>query len=256
MPRLPKRLGHAAEAPVTEHLEELRARLFVVVAALTAGTTVGYVVHVRVLHMLIRTLPPGHRHLITLGVAEPFTTSLKISFVVGLFLALPIVLWQMWAFFAPAFGPRVDRSITVLFLCAGALMVAGAAFGERVALPAALRFLMSFDGSVYDVQLRAGEFISFALLVLAACGVVFELPIAVLGLVRIGALTSAKLRRNRRVGYMIVCVIGVALPGVDPFTTIIETIPLAVLFEASIWLSVAFERRWRPVVALKTRTAA
>jgi sec-independent protein translocase protein TatC len=206
--------------------------------------------------MLIGTLPPGHRHLITLGVAEPFTTSLKVSFVAGFFLALPIVLWQMWAFFAPALGPRVDRGIAMLVAAAGGLMVVGAFFGERVALPAALRFLTSFDSSVYDVQLRAGEFISFALLVLAACGVVFELPIAVLGLVRVGALTSAKLRRNRRIGYMIVCVIGVALPGVDPFTTIVETIPLAVLFEASIWLAVVFERRWRPVVGLETRTAA
>ena len=249
MARLPKRFDHTAEAPVTEHLEELRTRLFVVVAAVIGGSAVGYVLHVRILHMLIGTLPPGHRHLITLGVAEPFTTSLKVSFVAGVFLALPIVLWQMWAFFAPAFGPRVDRSITMLVVCAGGLMVAGATFGERVALPAALRFLTSFDGSVYDVQLRAGEFISFALLVLAACGVVFELPVAVLGLVRVGALSSSKLRRNRRVGYLVVCVIGVALPGVDPFTTIIETIPLAVLFEASIWLSVLFERRWQLAAA-------
>lgn len=246
MRRLPTRFGHAEEAPVTDHLEELRARLFVVVAAVAAGTTVGYVLHARILHMLIRTLPPGHRHLITLGVAEPFTTSLKVSFVAGFFLALPIVLWQMWAFFAPAFAPHVERSIALLVGAAGVLMVVGVGFGERIALPAALRFLTTFDTSIYDVQLRAGEFISFALLVLAACGVVFELPIAVLGLVRVGALSSAKLRRNRRVGYMIVCVIGVALPGVDPVTTIVETIPLLALFEASIWLSVAFERRWHP----------
>jgi sec-independent protein translocase protein TatC len=82
--------------------------------------------------------------------------------------------------------------------------------------------------------------------VLAACGAVFELPIVVLGLVRVGALTSAKLRRNRRIGYMIVAVIGVALPGV-PITTVVETIPLAILFESSIWLSVLFERRWHPL---------
>ncbi len=84
-----------------------------------------------------------------------------------------------------------------------------------------------------------------SVLVLAACGVVFELPIAVLGLVRVGALSSAKLRRNRRLGYLIVVALGVALPGVDPFTTALETVPLLVLFEASIWLSVVFEGRWR-----------
>ncbi|MGH9142516.1 MAG: twin-arginine translocase subunit TatC, partial [Vicinamibacterales bacterium] len=91
------------------------------------------------------------------------------------------------------------------------------------------------------------DYLSFAVLVLAACGAVFELPIAVLGLVRVGALTSAKLRRNRRIGYFTVAVIGVALPGVDPVTTVLETIPLAVLFEASIWLAVLCERRWHMV---------
>jgi sec-independent protein translocase protein TatC len=117
-------------------------------------------------------------------------------------------------------------------------------FGYRVALPAALHFLTNYDNSVYNVQIRAADFISFSVLVLAACGAVFELPIVVLGLVRVGALSSAKLRRNRRTGYMIVAAIGVALPGVDPITTVVETIPLAILFEASIWLSLFFERRW------------
>jgi sec-independent protein translocase protein TatC len=109
-----------------------------------------------------------------------------------------------------------------------------------------LHFLTNYDNSVYNVQIRAADLISFSVLVLAACGAVFELPIVVLGLVRVGALTSAKLRRNRRIGYMIVAVIGVALPGV-PITTVVETIPLAILFESSIWLSVLFERRWHPL---------
>jgi sec-independent protein translocase protein TatC len=129
-------------------------------------------------------------------------------------------------------------------LFAAALLVGGTVFGYRVALPAALHLLTNYDNSVYNVQIRAADFISFSVLVLAACGAVFELPIVVLGLVRVGALSSAKLRGNRRIGYMIVAVIGVALPGVDPVTTIVETIPLAILFEASIWLSVFFERRW------------
>ena len=123
-------------------------------------------------------------------------------------------------------------------------MVGGIAFGYQIALPAALHFLTNYDNSIYNVQIRAADFISFAVLVLAACGAVFELPIVVLGLVRVKALSSAKLRRNRKIGYMIVCCIGVALPGVDPVTTIMETIPLAILFESSIWLSVAFEKRW------------
>jgi sec-independent protein translocase protein TatC len=244
---LPRRLGHGQEAVIVDHLEELRSRLLVAGGAVAAGTTLAYVFHQRIVRWLIAPLPNGHHQLITFGVAEPFITSLKVSFAAGFALALPIVLWQLWAFLAPAFEPRSQRGMRAMAAFAGGLLVAGVAFGYRVALPAALSFLVNYDNSVYDVKLRAADYISFAVLVLAACAAVFELPIVVLGLVRIRALTSAKLRRNRRIGYMIVACIGVALPGVDPITTCVETIPLALLFEASIWLSVILEKRWHPV---------
>jgi sec-independent protein translocase protein TatC len=248
--RLPRRLSHGEEAAVVDHLEELRSRLIVAGGAILAGTVVGYLVHRPALRLLIQALPRGHRRLLTLGVTEPFTTSLKLSIVIGIALALPIVLWQLWAFFAPAFDPRSGNGIAIFTAAAAGLMLVGAAFGYRVALPAALHFLTNYDDSVYNTQIRAADYLSFAVLVLAACGAVFELPIAVLGLVRVGALTSAKLRRNRRIGYFTVAVIGVVLPGVDPVTTVLETIPLAVLFEASIWLAVVCERRWRAQVAV------
>jgi sec-independent protein translocase protein TatC len=253
--RLPRRLAHGQEAEFVDHLEELRSRLFVAGGAILAGSTVAFIFHGRLLRFLLSSLPPNHRHLLTLGVAEPFTTSLKVSVAGGFALALPIILWQVWAFFAPAMNPRTQRSIAGFVIFAGALLFVGIGFGDRVALPAALKFLTNYDNSIYDVQIRASEYISFAVLVLAACGAVFELPIVVLGLVRVRALSSAKLRRNRRLGYFIVACIGVALPGVDPVTTIVETLPLAVLFEASIWLSVFFEKRWRPEVAASATPA-
>jgi sec-independent protein translocase protein TatC len=230
---------------LVDHLEELRSRLVVAGAAVLAGTIVGYAVHRRVLELLVAALPQRHRQLVTLGVTEPFTTSLKLSIVVGIAIALPIVLWQLWAFFAPAFRPGAAGGLGWFVGLAAALMAFGVAFGDRVALPAALHFLTNYDTGVYDVQVRAADYLSFAVLVLAACGAVFELPVAVLGLVRVGALSSARLRRNRRIGYFAVAVVGVALPGVDPVTTIVETLPLAVLFEASIWLAVVCERRWQ-----------
>jgi|SRR5579872_1994186 len=241
---LPNRLGHGEHAPVVDHLDELRSRLIVAGGAVVVGAILAYVVHRRILHLLIAALPPNHRRLTTFGVAEPFTTSLTVSIVAGVLIALPIVLWQVWAFFAPALDQAVDRAIGGFAAFAGVLMLVGVVFGDRVALPAALRFLTNYDNSVFNVQLRASDYISFALLVFAACGAVFELPLVVLGLVRVRALTSEKLRRNRRLGYLIVCVVGVALPGVDPVTTTIETIPLLILFEASIWMSAFFERRW------------
>ena len=245
MIRPPRRLRHGDELSLVDHLEELRSRLVVAGAAVLAGTIVGYAVHRRVLELLVAALPQRHRQLVTLGVTEPFTTSLKLSIVVGIAIALPIVLWQLWAFFAPAFRPGAAGGLGWFVGLAAALMAFGVAFGDRVALPAALHFLTNYDTGVYDVQVRAADYLSFAVLVLAACGAVFELPVAVLGLVRVGALSSARLRRNRRIGYFAVAVVGVALPGVDPVTTIVETLPLAVLFEASIWLAVVCERRWQ-----------
>jgi sec-independent protein translocase protein TatC len=242
--RLPRRLPNGGSVELVDHLEELRSRLIVSASAVLAGTAVGYTFHHQLLSWLTRPLPPGHRQLTTFTVTEPFTTSLKLSFAAGFALALPVVLWQMWAFFAPAITPSVQRSIRASTAFACGLMVAGVAFGYRLALPAALKFLVHYDHTHYNIQIRAADYITFAILVLAACGAVFELPIVVLGLVRIRAITSAKLRRNRRIGYMVVACIGVALPGVDPVTTIVETIPLALLFEVSIWLSVAFEKRW------------
>lgn len=242
----PRRIAHGEEASLVEHLDELRSRLVVAGGAVLLGSIAGYLVHRPALRLLISALPPGHRHLLTLGVVEPFTTSLKLSIVIGIGLALPIVLWQLWAYLAPAFRPEATRGLGSFVAFAAALLAFGVAFGDRVALPAALRFLTTFDSGVYNTQIRAADYLSFAVLVLAACGAVFELPIAVLGLVRVGALSSARLRRNRRIGYFFVACVGVALPGIDPVTTVIETIPLAVLFETSIWLSVFFERRWHP----------
>ncbi len=244
MARLPRRLAHGQEAGVVDHLGELRSRIFVAGGAVLVASIAAWIVHRQILRTLVDALPAHHRQLLTLGVAEPFTTSLKLSFMAGVLLALPIILWQVWAFLAPALDPKTQRSITGFVAFAGALMIGGVIFGDRVALPAALKFLTNYDNSIYNVQIRASEYISFAILVLAACGAVFELPIAVLGLVRVKALSSQKLRSNRKIGYLIVCVIGVALPGVDPVTTIIETIPLAILYEGSIWMSVFFERRW------------
>jgi sec-independent protein translocase protein TatC len=249
--RLPKRLQHGQEAVLVDHLEELRSRIFVAGGAILVATIAAFIEHRRILSLLISALPVNHRHLVTFGVVEPFATSMKLSLVAGFLLALPIVLWQLWAFMAPALDASTQRAIVGFVVFGAALLAVGVYFGDRVALPAALKFLTNYDNSVYDVQIRAADYISFAILVLAACGAVFELPIAVLGLVRVKALSSKKLRSNRRIGYLIVCVIGVALPGVDPVTTIIETIPLAILFEGSIWMSVFFERRWfAPKVAV------
>jgi sec-independent protein translocase protein TatC len=243
--RLPRRLGHDEAAGLVEHLGELRARLVVVLVALAAGFAVAYGFHHQLIDWLNQALPANHRKPVTLGVTEPFMTSLKISLYAGFALALPVILWQVWGFLAPAVKRGVERSILGFVAFATILFAGGVAFGHELALPAAVRFLTSYDSSVYNIQIRASSYYSFALLSIIAVGIVFELPVFILGLVRFRVLSAAKLRRNRRIGYVTMAALAVALPGVDPVTTAFEMIPLMILFEGSIWLSVIFERRWQ-----------
>jgi sec-independent protein translocase protein TatC len=245
MTRLPRRLGHGEEATLVEHLDELRTRLIVSLAALAVGFTVAFIFHAHLIRVLKHALPEDRRQLITFGVAEPFLTSVTVSFWAGLGLALPVVLWQFWSFLAPAFEEHAQRVVAGFVAFASLLFAAGVAFGYFVALPAAVHFLTNYDSNLYNIQIRARDYYSFAMVVLVAVALVFELPIFVLALVRLGVFTTAKLRRNRRLGYVIMAAIAVALPGVDPVTTTLEMIPLMLLYEGSIWLAVFFERRWR-----------
>lgn len=244
MRRLPRRLRYGEEATLVEHLDELRTRIIVCLAALAVGVGVAYIFHHRLIHWLELPLPEERRHLVTFGVAEPFMTSLWVSIWAGLALALPVLLWQLWSFLAPAFEENAQRLVLGFVLLASALFAAGVAFGYFLALPAALHFLTNYDSELFNIQIRARDYIAFAIGVLVAVGVVFELPILVLALVRLGVVSTRTLRRNRRLGYFIVAVIAVLLPGVDPVTTIVEALPLMVLYELSIWLSVLVERRW------------
>jgi sec-independent protein translocase protein TatC len=222
----------------------LRTRIFVCLGALLIGLIVGYVIHDHLIHWLNRPLPEGRvGRPITFGVAEPFLTSFKISLYAGFLLALPVILWQGWSFLAPALEEASQRRVIGFVFLATGLLVAGITFGYFVALPAAVHYLTNYDKQLYDIRIRARDYYSFATMVMLAMAVVFELPIVVIALVRLGILSTARLRRERRLGYFIVACIAVALPGIDPVTTVIEAVPLVILYELSIWLSVLMERR-------------
>jgi sec-independent protein translocase protein TatC len=241
--RLPRRLGHGEEATLVEHLEELRQRLFVCIGAVVVGFIVAYAFHENLVHALELTLPPGKRQLTTLTIGEPFMTAMWISLYAGFLLALPIIIWQAWSFFLPAADPQHERMLRIFTFISIVLLAIGIGFGYEIALPKAAHFLANYDQSQYNTLIRARDFIGFAAKVLVAMAIVFEMPLFVIGLTRIGILQTSTLRRSRRIGYFVVCCIGVALPGVDPVTTIIETIPLLILYEASIWACVLLEKR-------------
>jgi sec-independent protein translocase protein TatC len=244
MARLPRRLGHAEEATLGEHLEELRGRLFVMLGALALGTIVAYVFHNHILHWLNQPLPVGHRRLATFGVAEPFTVTITVCLYAGFVLALPIILWQMWLFFAPAVEPTVERKVLGLALAAVALAAVGVAFGYWVLLPRAVHFFVNYGDKNFVHLLRASSYYNFVVTVLVGIVIVFQTPLVILALVYLGILSSRTLRRQRRVGYLVTAAVALALPGPDPVTTFLELLPMWLLFEGSIWLAVLFERRW------------
>ena len=124
------------------------------------------------------------------------------------------------------------------------LFAAGLAFAYLIVLPRALNFLTTYNEEFFQIEVRANYYFSFVTLGLIGFALVFQLPIFVLALVRLGVLTSGSLRRNRRIGYVSVLVVAIILPTVDPVSLAFEVVPLLVLFELSIWASVLLEKRW------------
>ena len=243
MARLPRRLGHAEEATLGEHLDELRNRLFVMIGAILLGAAVAFVFHGHLLNWLNRPLPADHKRLLAIGIAEPFTVTLTVCIYAGFVLALPVVLWQLWLFFAPAVDPAAERKVLGLAAAAVVLAAAGVAFGYWILLPRAVHFLTNYDNRHFVHLPQAKSYYNFVVTVLVGIVLVFQVPLVVLGLVSLGVLSSKGLRRRRRVGYFVTAVIALALPGPDPVTTFLELLPMWALFEGSIWLAALFERR-------------
>jgi sec-independent protein translocase protein TatC len=241
--RLPRRLRHGEEATLVEHLGELRARLLISLGAFVLAFALAYPFHETIIEWLLRPLPEGTKP-VTLGVTEPFFTSIKVSAYAAFAIALPILLYQLWSFLAPAMEEHAQRVISVFVVIGSSLFAGGLAFAYFVVLPKAIPFLTTFDEELYNNQIRATYYFSFVLLALVGMAVLFELPIFVLALVRLRILTADRLRRNRRMGIFLVVLVAVLLPTVDPVSLLFEVIPLLALFELSIWLAVLMERRW------------
>jgi sec-independent protein translocase protein TatC len=239
----PRRLPREEEATLVEHLEELRGRILLALAAVAVATAVAFAFHDHILEWLARPLPPEHRHLAAFGVTEPFSVSIAVSLYAGLLFALPLILWQLWSFLAPALDPAAERRILLLAVFGVVLGAAGLAFGYGVLLPRAVHWLTNYDTTHFKILIRSSSYYSFVVSVLLGVVCVFETPLVVLALVNLGVLSSAGLRRNRRKGYFIVAVAALALPGPDPVTTLLELLPMWALFEGSIWLAVYAERR-------------
>lgn len=245
LPRLPRRLRHGEEATLVEHLEELRARLIISLFAVVPAFALAFAFHEHIVEWLTGPLPDD-KNLVTFGVTEPFTTSVKVSIIAAIGLVLPVLLWQVWSFLAPAVAPNFERVALAFVVFATALFASGVVFMYYVVLPRALAFLTNYDDELYEIQIRASYYYTFVAMTLLGGGLAFLMPVFVLGLVKLRILTSARLRQNRRIAFVILLVFAALLPTVDPVSLVMELVPLVLLFELSIWLSALMERRWQP----------
>jgi sec-independent protein translocase protein TatC len=158
--------------------------------------------------------------------------------------SLPIVLFQLYGFVLPAFSPNERRVALPLLAAIPCLFAIGVLFGYFVVLPAGVRFFQNFNSSEFNVLVQAGPYYKFAATVLLAMGLVFQVPVAILAATRAGIVTPQQLRHNRRYAIVVCATIAAFLPG-DAITLLLETIPLYVLYEASILLASFVERRER-----------
>ena len=240
MARRIRPVGHEDRLSLVEHLDELRTRL--ILSLITFGLALALCFWQN--HLILRIVndPLNGRKPLTLGVAEPFTTTFTLSAYAAILIAMPVVLYQIYAFVLPAFTPRERRVAMPLLLMIPFLFIAGVVFGYYVVLPAALKFLLHFNTNQFRVEIRARDYYSFVSLTLIACGLLFQIPVGILGLNRLGIVTPRQLRKNRRYAILVIAVVAMLLPGVDPVSMLIEMVPMIVLYELSILLAVAFGR--------------
>jgi sec-independent protein translocase protein TatC len=235
-----KPVSHDDRLTVVEHLDELRTRIVVSLTAFGVALALCFWQNHQLLHWLNK--PLHGKQPITFGVAEAFTTTLTVTMYAALVLSLPVVLYQLYAYILPAFTPGEARLARPLLLMVPVLFIGGALFGYFLVVPAATKFLLHFNADEFNTQIRARDYYYFITTTMLACGAVFQMPVVILALVRLGITNAQKLRKNRRYAYLACTVIAAALPGVDPVSMILEALPLIVLYELSILLAKAFAR--------------
>jgi sec-independent protein translocase protein TatC len=231
---------------LVEHLEELRRRLFISLAAIALGSVIGWFLYGPLLHLMIhpycdwvRSLPkaqqpPAQCRLIATGAIDPVMVKLKVVAFLGLFIALPVVLYQLWAFIVPGLTDR-ERRMAIPFVASSLFLFVLGALVAYLTLPKALGFLLGFAGSEVTPFLTANSFLSFVLLVALAFGLTFEFPIILIFLTIVGILSSQKLRDWRRPAILIIAIAAAVItPSADPYSMLAMMLPMILFYEAAI----------------------
>jgi sec-independent protein translocase protein TatC len=225
---------------LVDHLDELRARLVTCLSVFGVALALCFWQNQLLLEIANAPLPKDHEQLLTLGITEPFSTTLTVSAYAAIILALPFVLYELYAYVLPAFSKQQRGMILPLLAMIPVLFIAGVAFGYFLVLPAAAKFLLNFNDSQFNVQVQAKQYYSFFAMTVLACGIVFQVPVGILAVTRLGIVKVQQLTKNRRYAYLVCAVVAAALPGVDPVSMLLEMAPLVVLYEISIVLAKVF----------------
>ena len=254
MPRRVRPVSHEDQLTLVEHLDELRNRLIVSLAVFGFALAICFWQSSTLLDIASDPLPAQHQRLLTFGVTEPFTTTVTVAAYGAIVLSMPVLIYQLYAYILPAFSDAERRTMMPILILAPVLFLAGVAFAYFVVMPPAVKFLLGVNESQFEVQVRARDYYSFFSTTMLAGGVIFELPLAIIAVTRLGIVSVAQLSGNRRYAYLLIAILAAALPGVDPVSMLIEMVPLLVLFELSILLARVFERRGAPGGMVKPST--
>ena len=232
-----KPIEHEERLTLVDHLDELRSRL--ILCAIAFGTVFALTTwqNHRILEIVNRPLPDNLPEPITFGITEPFTTTLTNAAYAAILISLPFLLYQIYAFILPAFSPKERKVATPLLMMVPVLFTAGVVFCYFVVLPPATDFLLAFNASEFNTQVRARDYYSFVTLTMAAMGLGFQVPVAILAAVKLGITSPEKLRKNRRYAVLVIAIVAAFLPTIDPVTLLLEMIPLLLLYEFSILLA-------------------
>ena len=224
------------ELSLVQHLREFRDRLMVACIAIAITTAISFLFTTDIIKLLL--LPSGVTKLIALSPTENFTTYFRVALFSGFALAMPVILYEIFAYIDPALHPNERRFALTLGPFVLLLFVLGMLFCYLILLPSALKFLLNFGSEVIDNQLRASEYLSFVTLFIVGMGVIFEMPVLIYALIRLGVVQRSWLTSRRRYVFLLSFIIAAVLtPTPDPFNQSLVAIPIYLLFELGLLLS-------------------
>jgi sec-independent protein translocase protein TatC len=245
-------IAHDDQLSVVDHLDELRHRLIISLVAFCVAWALATWQNHLVLEIMNAPLPRDIEPL-TLAPTEAFTTTLMNAAYFALIISAPVILYEIYAFVLPAFSPAERRIATPLLIMVPVLFIAGVVFCYFVVLTPALHFLLSFNQSEFNTQVRAKDYYSFVSLLMITMGLGFQIPIGILAACKLGITSVEKLRRNRRYAIVLIVILAALLPTLDPISLLLESLPFYLLYE----LSIVLAARWgRPAYDVGDEPAA